>query len=281
MVQVGPYSVSLYTSERFRLDGGAMFGSVPKVLWHKLLPADESNRIQLACNLLVLDGGGRRVLVDVGMGRKWSEKEVGIYAVEYLDSRALHEAVPGVTDLVLTHLHFDHAGGISFRDAAGVVQAAFPQAMIYLSKANLEHARHPNLRERASYLAENLEPAIAGKLTLTEDGAEILPQIKTMQSNGHTHGLQILLIGEGKGAIAYPSDLIPTSRHLAVPYVMSYDLCAETSMREKDLFLKRAVAEEWRVVFEHDADTPCATLTFDERGRAVIRERVELPRWKA
>jgi len=256
-----------------------MFGSVPKVLWQRSIAADDSNRIQLACNLLVLEGEGRRVLVDVGMGRKWSEKEVSIYSIEYLDELPLHQVVPKVTDLILTHLHFDHAGGISYRDADGEIHAAFPEARVILSQKNLHHAQHTGVREKASYLTENIIPATSGQLLLTEDGAQPMAHIKMWQSNGHTHGLQCVIIGEGAGAIAYPSDLIPTAHHLSVPYVMGYDLCAETSMREKDEFLKRAVAEEWRVVFEHDADTPCATLAFDDRGRPVIREKIELPRW--
>lgn len=278
-MQVGRYTVSTFVPDRFRLDGGAMFGSVPKVLWSRKIAADEQNRIQLACRVLVLQDGARRILVDVGMGRKWSEKEVGIYAIEYGAAGPIETAVPGVTDVILTHLHFDHGGGVTHRTAAGEVKLSFPQAKHYLHRSNWEIARKPGLRERASYLKDHVEPLAQADLVLVGNGDEILPDISGHISNGHTQGLQWILIDGGENKIAYPADLIPTSHHLSVPYVMGYDLCAQVSMQEKEAFVRRAVEENWIIVFEHDAEVAAARIKFDEKGQPVVREQVALPAW--
>ncbi len=278
--QSSGYTITLITAERFRLDGGAMFGSVPKVLWDKRIAGDEANRIQMCCNVLLLEGHGRRILVDLGMGRKWSEKEQAIYAIEYSSDGPLEILAPNVTDLLLTHLHFDHVGGISRRNANGTLEPAFPGAKLLLSARNYEHARNCGVRERASYIPENVDLVEVYDYRLTHHGEEVLPNIRVYYSNGHTHGLQWILIGKGEGAMAFPSDLIPMSHHLPIPYVMGYDLNAETAMREKAEFLKLALSQNWIVVFEHDPVVPVATL-IEEKGRAAIGKQVVLPRINA
>lgn len=276
MLQIAGYEVSEIVTEHFRLDGGAMFGVVPKTLWNKLIPADEKNRITLACRLLVLRGHGRVILIDTGCGRKWDDKGKEMYAIEHLHQKHLHELVPDVTDLVLTHLHFDHGGGVSWRDNAGALQLSFPNARVFLQEGHWKHANNPGLRERASYLKDNLEPLKKAKLTFTNSGDEILPQIKVFSVSGHTKCLQWVLIGDGKDALAYVADLIPTSHHVPVPYVMGYDLCAETSMDEKAKFLEQAAKEQWLVVFEHDVDTPAARIQKDDKGRFTVGEKVRI-----
>ncbi len=276
MFQLGPFNISLLELDRFRLDGGAMFGSVPKSLWARRIAADDNNRIQLTCRVMVIEtqveAQNRKFLVDVGMGRKWSEKERAIYEIEHLATKPLHELVSDVTGVILTHMHFDHAGGVSYRDRDGL-HLSFPNAVHFLSERNWSHAQHPGVRERASYLKDNIEPLKDAKLVLTNDGEEVLPGISLHRSEGHTHGLQMVKVSgvtpSGTATLFYPADLIPTAHHISTPYVMGYDLCAETSMSEKERYLTQAVAENWILVFEHDADTPACRVGQDEKGNFV------------
>jgi len=251
-------------SDRFRLDGGAMFGSVPKTLWSRSIPADEKNRIQLCCRLLVLRGNGIFALVDCGMGSKWDDKGKEIFAIEPLIS--LDDKFPKLTHLVLTHLHFDHCAGLSRKSSTGELELVFPHATHIVSEENLRRAEKPGLRERASYLSENIQPLLKSTLRQTVDGEELFTDITAHQVHGHTRGLQWLLIRDKDETIAYPSDLIPTIHHVSLPYVMGYDMCAETAMNEKEKFLEQAVKENWLVVFEHDAETPAARIR-KENGR--------------
>ncbi len=271
MLSAGGYDISFLVFDNFRLDGGAMFGSVPKTLWSKVIDADEKNRIPLVCRGLLLKGHGRTVLVDVGCGTKWSEKERAIYAIEnLLTAEQVKTAAGEVTDLILTHLHFDHAAGATDFDADGVSQLRFPDANIFVQNANWQNARNPGPREKASYLAHSIDPLEKGKLNLVEDGATILPEISVHIVNGHTKGMQWVKIGSGDNVVVFAADLIPTSHHIPVPYVMGYDLCAETSMKEKERFLKDAVNGKWQIVFEHDSKVPSGRVTQDARGAFVL-----------
>lgn len=251
-----------------------MFGSVPKTLWAKVAPPDDSNRILLATRTLIVEREDRKLIVDLGCGDKWSEKTRGIYCIEDKP----YEPIPGVTDVLLTHLHFDHAGGISrFKEGAKEVEPCYSDARHYVSKINFENAKSPHLRERASYLAENVGALAQVGCTFTDDGQEIWPGITVHQSDGHTRGLHWITLSDGGTTIAYPADLIPTSRHLPVPFVMGYDMCAERSMKEKREFLEMAVAGSWIVVFEHDPEIHAGRIGFDERGRPFLTEKVTLP----
>jgi glyoxylase-like metal-dependent hydrolase (beta-lactamase superfamily II) len=271
----GGYRISAAVLTRFRLDGGAMFGSVPKPLWERHEPGDDRNRIALAARVLYLEGGGRKILVDAGLGDKFGAREAEMFAVEPAPGGDLPFRWEELTDIVLTHLHFDHAGGISRRTAEGLVLSA-PQARVHLQRRNWERALAPGARERASYLAENVEPLRGADLRLLDGGGEVLPGIRVEVSNGHTAGMQWLLVGEGRGAVAFPADLIPTSSHVHLPFVMGYDLCVETLLGEKEDFLARAVAGEWTVVFEHDARLAAARLTRGKEGRYAVGEKVEV-----
>ena len=269
-MRVGPYSVSVHNHGFFRLDGGAMFGSVPKPLWSREAPPDDANRILLATRSLVIESADRRLIVDLGCGNKWDDKNREIFCVEPT------ETVPGISDVLLTHLHFDHAGGVS-RIEDGVAVPCYPNARHVVSGANLDNARHPNLRERASYLPHNVDILEKVELVLTDDGDEVWPGLTVHRSDGHTVGLQWVKLTDGNTTIAFPADLIPTSKHLPLPFVMGYDMCAQRVLDEKRAFLEQAVAESWIVVFEHDPILAAGRVRFDERGRAVLAEPVALP----
>jgi glyoxylase-like metal-dependent hydrolase (beta-lactamase superfamily II) len=272
-MEVGRYRITTLNHGFFRLDGGAMFGSVPKALWSKRCPPDEENRILLATRSLQIDDGQRKMIVDVGCGDKWNEKTRSIFCID--DTR--YVPVEGVTDVLLTHLHFDHAGGVSRLDGDPArVLPNYPAARHYVSRANYEIACSPNTRERASYLAENVDVLRDVDLKLLEAGDEPWPGVVVHRSDGHTSGLHWITVSEGRVTVAFPADLIPTSNHLPVPFVMGYDMCAETSMREKSAFLDQAIRESWVVVFEHDPSVEAARLALDDRGRPVLAETFDM-----
>lgn len=275
VIEWGRFTISTLNFGFFRLDGGAMFGSVPKNLWAKRIAADEENCIRLATRCLLINDKSRSFLVDVGNGEKWSDKQRQIFAIENLETSLDKDSV---TDVILTHLHFDHAGGISHWVGGDPNQLAlsYPNARVYLQEANLRNAQNPNVRERASYLRENVEPLKNASLVLTKGSVEIYPDIWVHQVNGHTDGQQWIEVRNGEKSIVYPTDLIPTSHHLPLPFVMGYDICAKTILQEKEAFLSQAVAKQWIVVFEHDPAMPAARLTKDERGHFAVAEAVPL-----
>jgi glyoxylase-like metal-dependent hydrolase (beta-lactamase superfamily II) len=270
-MQIGRYRITLHNHGFFRLDGGAMFGSVPKTLWARDAPPDDENRILLATRSLVIDDANRRLLVDVGCGDKWNEKSRQIFCI----ASDPYQPVPGVTDVLLTHLHFDHAGGVScFLE--GQPTPNYPRAKHFVSQINFENARNPHRRERASYLPENVDVLKQVDLVLTQNGQEIWPGISVHQCDGHTRGLQWVKVADTETTLAFPTDLIPSSKHLPVPYVMGYDMCAEVAMAEKESFLQQAVDGNWIVVFEHDPAVAAGRISFDEQGRPTLLSSHEL-----
>jgi glyoxylase-like metal-dependent hydrolase (beta-lactamase superfamily II) len=274
-MKLGRYEVSTVDFGTFRLDGGSMFGSVPKNIWGKRVHADDENCIALATRSLLLKDGSRTILVDVGMGEKWNEKSRQIFAIKNTPVQDLPFERSEITDIVLTHLHFDHAGGISeYRDGdPSKLTLTYPKATVHLQRSNFENGRKPGLKERASYLKENIEVLLQGNLNLVDGDVEVLPGLWVCRANGHTVGQQwIELRSEGQ-LLMYPTDLIPTSHHLPVPFHMGYDICAGTVLSEKERFLSRALEEEALVVFQHDPELVAATVAKDERGHYVVRER--------
>ncbi len=239
------------------LDGGAMFGSVPKPLWSRLQPPDERNRIRLAMRALLLEGHGARVLVDIGAGTKWSPKLEDIFRFEHEPSLERSLAAHGlgagdVTHVVLTHLHFDHAGGVTAH-ANGALVPRLPRARVAVQRVNLENARHPNPRERASYLPENFEPlAEAGILDMWDGPGTPWPGVELVIAHGHTRGQQLVRVSGPEGTLYFVADLIPTASHVRIPFVMGYDVAAIETMAEKRALLERAAAERAWIVLEHD-----------------------------
>lgn len=276
-MQFGRYTISTVVFGTFRLDGGAMFGSVPKNIWSSKIPVDDENCIPLCTRSLLIRDGKRLILTDVGNGEKWSDKTRKIFGIQNIDKSNWGFAPEDVTDVILTHLHFDHAGGISeYAGGPDSLRLTFPKAKVHLQRANLENARNPSLKEKASYLRDNIVVLDDADLNLVEGSAEILPDIWGHRVDGHTTGQQWIEIRDGRKSIVYPTDLIPTSRHLPLPYHMGYDNCAATVMTEKGAFLSKALEGESLVVFQHDPDTAAGTVTLDEKGHYCLKSKVKI-----
>ncbi|MCB0330450.1 MAG: MBL fold metallo-hydrolase [Bdellovibrionales bacterium] len=275
MTSFAGYEITTFNHGFLQLDGGAMFGSVPRPLWERIYPADEKHRIRLATRSLLLKSEKHTILFDVGCGEKWSEKERAIYGFEPALTEQPKLEYDAITDLVITHLHFDHAGGLTYFDLDGQLQLRYPNARIWIQSSNLQLARNPNLRERASYLESHVAPLADADLKEITGSAEILPNIFVHVSNGHTEGLQYVEIRDKESSIYYPSDLIPTSRHLPLPYHMGYDMCAATLLKEKQIFLERVLKEDSTIVFEHDSDVSAVKIEINTRGHYGVKETFE------
>jgi glyoxylase-like metal-dependent hydrolase (beta-lactamase superfamily II) len=262
------------------LDGGAMFGVVPKALWSKLVPADERNRISMAMRSLVVKGRGKTILVDVGAGTGYGEKFDRIYAFEngeaFIASLETMGIAPGdVTDIVISHLHFDHAGGVA-APAGNGWQILFPKAVHHIQKVQWEHALKPNPRDQASYFKDRIEILEKkGVLRLHEGDWTLYPGIDILICNGHTPGLQLVKIHGGGKTLLYCADLIPTSAHLPTPYIMAYDLDPVRAMEEKVALLEKAHEERWVLFFEHDPSIAACHVEKDG-NRFVPGEIVDL-----
>lgn len=278
---IGGWTVHTLETGYLWLDGGAMFGSVPKPLWSRTNPPDERNRIRLAMRCLLLEGHGRRVLVDDGLGDKLSPKLRDIYRVEEAPSleqslAALDRTVQDITDVVLTHLHFDHAGGSTRREGDRLVPR-LPRARYYVQRRNWDNAHAPNPRERASYMGENYDAlAEAGVLEFWDGPGAPWPGFEIFTADGHTRGQQLVRVHGPEGALYFVADLIPTAAHVRVPFVMGYDIAAIETMQEKEAMLRRAIAENAWVCLEHDPDTAFARplVAGDDFGWG---ERVPVP----
>lgn len=272
-MEIGKYDIQIINAGQYRLDGGAMFGVVPRTMWERLFPPDEKNRILMALNTLLLVGEGRVVLIDTGSGDKFTEKYANIYAIDYsehslLKSLAEHNIQPeDVTDVVLTHLHFDHVGGASYYTAEGELNLQFPNAAHYVQKKQLEWSQKRFEKDRASYLSENIRPLLeSDQLKVLSGEGDLLPGVEILLSDGHTFAQQMLLISDGQQKLFYAADLIPTSAHVPLPWVMAYDLAPMKTIVEKKEILQRAVTEDWMVFFEHDPKISCARIKKTEKG---------------
>jgi glyoxylase-like metal-dependent hydrolase (beta-lactamase superfamily II) len=241
----------------FRLDGGAMFGVVPKTLWSKRATPDDRNRIPLAMRPLLVRDGARNVLIDAGAGDKMGAKESEIYSLDrthHLDvSLAEVGLTPGDIDVVIaSHLHFDHAGGFTTR-AGGTLAPRFPRAEYYVRRGEWDDAMQPHERNRASYLAENFVPlAEAGLLRFIEGDGQVVPGISAWRTGGHTMHHQILRIDAGGRTAIFAADLIPTVAHVDLPWIMGYDLYPMDTLAYKRSFLREAIEGEYVIFFEHD-----------------------------
>ncbi len=263
----------------FKLDGGAMFGVVPKTIWQNLNPADENNMCNWAMRCLLAEDGNRRILIDTGIGQKQSEKFYGYYFLNGNDSleRSLHNSgvdFKDITDVLLTHLHFDHCGGAakwnSNRDG---YLPAFPNATYWSHEEHWQHALCPNAREKPSFLRENIIPIQeSGQLKFVGDDLKISENISVMLANGHTEKMMCPKIKIGDKTLVYMADMIPSLAHIPVNYVMGYDIRPLQVMEEKAAFLKEAVDNNYILFFEHDNTIECATLGETDKGIRAIQK---------
>jgi len=271
-MKIGQYTVDVIETGRFALDGGAMFGVVPKPLWSKTNPADGRNRIPLAARGLLLRDGKKTILVDNGNGSKFSDKQKDIYALDTSRSSldgslaALGVRHADVTDVLLTHLHFDHAGGSTVL-SQGKIIPAFPNARYHVQKAHWDQAMNPTPKDRGSFMQDDYLPLRAeGVLDFTDGEGELFPGISLLLTNGHTTAQQLPLIKDENTTVLFCCDLFPTTSHIPLPYIMSYDLRPLTTLADKETILRRADEEGWILFFEHDPETVACTVRTGERG---------------
>ncbi len=253
------YRVTPLRAGAFRLDGGGMFGLIPKTIWSTWSAPDPANRIALNTNCLLLDDGSRKVLVETGFGDKWSDKERAIYALErrtVVDALAEIGVEPeAIDEVVVTHLHFDHAAGLTRMDASGQLVPVFPRATIHVQRVEWEDAVANKSTMTRTYLANHLEP-IRGRVRPIEGVAEPLPGIAVRPLVGHTWGQQGVFIREAAGVVVFPADLMPTVHHVHFAANMSYDMLPYENMVTKRGFLEAAAGEGWRLVLDHEPETP-------------------------
>jgi glyoxylase-like metal-dependent hydrolase (beta-lactamase superfamily II) len=264
----------------FKLDGGAMFGVVPKSIWNKLNPADENNLCTWALRCLLVIDGDRKILIDTGMGNKQDEKFFGHYqpsnTVSLIDALSkLNFQVHEITDVLLTHLHFDHVGG-AIENENGQLKTVFPNATYWISEPQWELALNPNKREKASFLKENIQPIKeAGQLKLISIPAyqgDTLQEIHFSENiscfvvNGHTQGMLLPKINYKGKSLVFMADLLPSVGHIPLPYVMGYDMQPLLTLNEKEMFLKEALQKEYTLFFEHDSTNECCNLQETEKG---------------
>ncbi len=273
MLNVGDYQISFIESGHVSLDGGAMFGVVPKTLWSRTNPADELNRIILSMRLMLIRYEDHLILVDTGVGNKMSDKLKKIYNVDHsrgsLEAGLAAEGLTArdVTDVIVTHLHFDHIGGATWRDEKGDLQLTFPNAIHHVQKKQWEWALNPTEKDGASFMRENFVPIEEhGKLNLIDGEGSLIPGLELIVLNGHTPGMQAVKIRDGQETLFYCADLFPTAAHIPLPYIMGYDVYPLDTLAEKKRILPRAVEENWTLLFEHDPRHIAGKVKQTDRG---------------
>jgi len=272
------WKINVIESGKFKLDGGAMMGSVPKVLWNKTNPSDELNRIDLAMRCLLLDNGKEKILIETGIGNKNSSKFIEMFCIEQStfplkdELKSFGYELEDITHVILTHLHFDHAGGATY-SADDKILPTFPNAKYIISKSNWEAALNPNPKDRASYLHENFVPLKEfGQLILVDDDEEFLEGISGLAFYGHTTGQQLIKITVENESLVFCSDLIPLKSHLKIPWIMGYDLNAMKTLEEKSTFLTEAAEKNWLLFFYHDPKTIAVKIKKSEKYFDIIEE---------
>lgn len=281
-MQIGDYRLHPVQTGLFKLDGGAMFGVVPKNLWQKTNPSDDENRIDMCTRALLLDNGTKKILIDNGIGYKLAEKVNKIYDVDF-SHYTLEKSLgkinlkkEDITDVILTHLHFDHAGGSTYYDDNRSLKPSFPNATYYVQRKHYEWALNPSDRDRASFFPENYKLLEENKvLKLIDDEYKFDDVITLLPINGHTNHMQLIKLSDGENTLLYVADLIPTAGHIPAPYIMGYDLFPLTTLEEKKKYLKIIADEDWTVFFEHDPYNECGKIAFGEKGY-FLKERFNL-----
>jgi glyoxylase-like metal-dependent hydrolase (beta-lactamase superfamily II) len=277
--------IHILETGKFKLDGGAMFGVVPKKLWHKLNPPDDHNMCTWSMRCLFIESGSRKIIVDTGIGNKQSDKFRSHFEPHGEDTllkslSAIGYQPEDITDVLITHLHFDHVGGATYINERGENVPLFPNATYWSNEVHYQWAAEPNAREKASFLKENFVPLKqSGQLRFVEvqkDDIEWLEGIQLRFVYGHTEAMMMPIIDYNGSKLVYCADLIPSSFHISMPYVMAYDIRPLNTIDEKGRLLEEALANDWLLFFEHDPVTACVNLKRNERGRIVAHEKVAL-----
>lgn len=281
-MKIGKYLIKTLETGTFGLDGGAMFGIIPKPLWSRSNPADESNRITLGARCLLLISDDKKILVDTGIGNHWDEKFRNIYKVDQSENTLLqslkNEGVDteDISDVILTHLHFDHTGGSVIRENNNWVPA-FPNAKYLVQKAHYDWAINPSDRDRGSFIRERFMPLVeTGMLNFTNEENRFDDLIQFIPINGHTIFQQMVKISDSSKTLLYAGDLLPTSSHVPIPYVMGYDIQPLETVKEKLIILPQAVDEEWILFFEHDPQIMAGQIQKTEKGFSLKKTFSEL-----
>jgi glyoxylase-like metal-dependent hydrolase (beta-lactamase superfamily II) len=274
-VTLGDFEITVLTDGYFLLDGGAMFGVVPRTLWETRSAPDEKNRILIGTNTLVVRDGRRTVVIETGAGNKFDARMRAIYGTKELLPSAFAAAGIALNDVdvvINSHLHFDHCGWNTTLGSDGSITPTFPNAHYFAHRGEVEHGRLQMERDRMSYIAANYEPLIAnGQMTLLDGPETIAPGISVDVFPGHTAQMMAISIESGGQRGCYISDLIPTSAHLDLIWGMSYDLDPMTVIEQRKRFYARAIPEQWLVFFTHDHHAPFGYLGLNDRGKPVLR----------
>jgi len=275
-MKIGKYKLFSIETSEFSLDGGAMFGIIPKVMWEKQAPSDSSNRIKMVTRSLLLVSDGHKILIDTGNGSKWTKKYLDLYNIDlsmYNIKSSLNKygfTSDDITDVICTHLHFDHAGGNTIYDEDRLVPS-FSNATYWISQKNWNLANHPSQKDRGSFIEDDWE--VLGQnnmIRLVKE--EFLPGIKIYFTQGHTDGLMHPVISDGNKTLFYGADIFPTAAHIPIPWVMSYDLRPAQTVKEKDRLLKKMHDEEWILFFEHDPIYQACTINFDGKHYCMNKQ---------
>jgi glyoxylase-like metal-dependent hydrolase (beta-lactamase superfamily II) len=286
-MQVGDYRVEIIPDTEFRLDGGAMFGVVPRNLWAQLCPPDEQNRIRMNMNCVFIDAGSEKILIETGIGVKWPAKQTSLYAIERV--RPLGETLrmrTGVTPdeitiVINTHLHFDHAGGNTTLSHTGTAVPTFSNARYFVSRAEIEHAESPSERDRASYLPDNWRPLReSGQLEAKDADYEVIPGLRMETHAGHNRSMQCWRLDAGGKTLFGFSDLVPMRAHVPSAWIMGYDLYPVETLEAKKKLLPQAARENWLCLFYHDPDEPLCRIVEEGRKLTAVpiamREKEQL-----
>jgi glyoxylase-like metal-dependent hydrolase (beta-lactamase superfamily II) len=281
-MQLGDYRVEIIQDTEFHLDGGAMFGVVPRKLWARECPPDDENRIRMNMNCVFVEAGSEKILIETGIGDKWSVKKQSMYGIERV--RPLTETLKAqagvsadeITIVVNTHLHFDHAGGNTSLNAEGNPVATFPNARYFVSSAELDHADRPTERDRASYLPENWRPLVeSGQLEAKDSDYEVVPGLKMETIAGHNRSMQCWRLERDGNTMFGFADLIPMRAHVRLPWIMGYDLYPVETLEAKKRLLPQAARENWICMFYHDPDEPLCRLQQGEKEFSPVPYRGE------
>src|SRR5689334_5085913 len=278
----GDYRVEVVPDTEFRLDGGAMFGVVPRSLWSRVCPPDDENRIRMNMNCLFVDTGKEKILIETGIGDKWPQQHASRYGIDRV--RPLAETLKTktgvsadeITIVVNTHLHFDHAGGNTTLNEANKAVPAFPNARYFVAQAELDHAETPTERDRASYLPDNWRPLVeSGQLEGRDETYEVVPGLTMTTIAGHNRSMQCWQLDRGGKMMFGFADLIPMRAHVRFPWIMGYDLYPVETLEAKKRLIPQAAKEGWLCLFYHETHEAVCRLVEDEKGFTSVPYREE------